>query len=337
MPHLILADKSDLFRRSITSVLQREGYEVTTAGTGAQVLHLCQEKMPSAVILDTETPDPSGLETILLMKKDPKLRRLPIIVVSRDSAPSAVSNAFKVGAESFMLKPIDLNALIKALAGLQIPVPALAAEMRAVFGHHVFNGTLRFIDQYGMIYIDRTTTELEKDANQVWDPRSTEERNDAGVAVGQIGIIAFEANKTPYHQRVLLSDQNEQGFAVYPVGDPSKSQAPDFLRVPVQYKARYLVPGSFMKLADVGVVHGQGLHLHGLLEEPRFNSAVQVTLYPQSAGSDGGIPLKGKITSSKLMGDAGYEVEVQLTEAPGLMYVNMMAELIGGRPTRAAV
>lgn len=337
MPHVILADKSDLFRRSITSVLQREGYEVTTADTGYKVIHLCQDKTPAAVILDTETPDPSGLETLLLMKKDPKLRRLPVIVVSRDSAPSAVSNAFKVGAESFMLKPIDLNVLLKALTGLQVPVPQLAGELRAVFGHHVVNGTLRFIDQYGMIYIDRTHTDVEQQAQQVWDPRSEEERAAMGLGIGESGTLGFELNGTQYHQRVLLSEQNEQGLAVYPVGDPSQSETPEMLRVPVNYKARYLVPGSFMKLADVALVHGQGLHMHGLVEEPRFNSQVQVTLYPQSTGgSDGGIPLKGKITSSR-PGNAGYEIEVQLTEAPGLPYVNLLAELIGGRPARAAL
>jgi CheY-like chemotaxis protein len=336
MPQLILADKSDLFRRSITSVLQREGYEVLAAETGQRVLSLCQANTPDAVILDTETPDPSGLETLLLMKKDPKLRRLPVIVVSRDSAPSAVSNAFKVGAESFMLKPIDLNALIKALDSFKVPVPELNAEVRVVFGSRVFNGTLRFLDQYGMVYLDKVQNELEVAASQVWDPRTEEEKANSPNAIGLVGVMQFEAGDKKYHQRVMLSEENEQGVAVYPVGEPSQSETPEVLRVPVSYKARYMVQGSFMKLADVALLSGQALHLHGLQEEPRFNSAVQVTLYPQSGGAEGGIPLKGKITSAKPLGDAGYEIEVQLTEPPGLQYVNLMAELIGGRPAARA-
>lgn len=336
MPLVILADKSDLFRRSITSVLQREGYDVVTADTGHKVMTLAQDRTPSAIILDTETPEPGGLETMLLMKKDPKLRRVPVVVVSRDSAPSAVSNAFKMGAESFMLKPIDLNALLKTLGGLQVPVPALGSPLRVTFGHRHVEGSLRFIDQYGMVYIDKAPdTDLEVAASAVWDPRTDEEKHGAGPAIGESGMLAFEANDHQYHQRVLLSEHNEQGFAVYPVGDPSQSDSPDMLRVPVNYKARYLIPGSFMKLADVGLLHGHGLHMHGLVEEPGFNSEVKVTLYPQSVGgTDGGIALKGKITASR-PGNAGYEIEVQLTEAPGLPYVNLMAELIGGRPSRA--
>ncbi|MDB5098622.1 MAG: hypothetical protein JWM80_3043 [Cyanobacteria bacterium RYN_339] len=336
MPQLILADKSDLFRRSITSVLQREGYEVIAAETGQRVLNLCTANTPDAVILDTETPDPSGLETLLLMKKDPKLRRLPVIVVSRDSAPSAVSNAFKMGAENFMLKPIDLNALIKALDSFKIPVAELNSEIRVVFGTRVVNGTLRFIDQYGMVYLDKVLNETETDAKKVWDPRTEEELAAMPNPIGMIGVMGFEASSKQYHQRVMLSEENDQGISVYPVGEPSQSETPEVLRVPVSYKARYMVAGSFMKLADVGLLSGQALHLQGLQEEPRFNSAVQVTLYPQSQGSEGGISLKGKITSAKPMGDAGYEIEVQLTEPPGLSYVNLMAELIGGRPARAA-
>src|ERR1035437_6927334 len=222
MPQLILADKSDLFRRSITSVLTREGYEVTTAETGYKVITLCQEKLPSVVILDTETPEPGGLETLLLLKRDPRLRRMPVIVVSRDSAPAAVSNAFRVGAESFMLKPIDLNALLKALASLQTPVPALGSTLRVTLGHHVVSGKLRFIDQYGMIYLDKTSTEVEKDAQQVWDPRTPEELAQTGISIGQPGMVGFEVNGVQFHQRVLLSEQNAQGLAIYPVSDPSQ-------------------------------------------------------------------------------------------------------------------
>src|SRR5688572_10550302 len=104
MPQLILADKSDLFRRSISAMLRGEGYEVIAADAGAKVLNLVLQGKPEAVILDTEVEGPSGLETLRLLKGDPKLKRLPVIVVSRDSAPTAVSSAFKIGAEGFLLK-----------------------------------------------------------------------------------------------------------------------------------------------------------------------------------------------------------------------------------------
>lgn len=337
MPQLILADKSDLFRRSISSVLQREGYEVTMAETGQKVLALVQTMKPAAIILDTETPDPSGLETLLLLKRDPQLRRLPVILVSRDSAPTAVSNAFKVGAEGFMLKPIDINQLLKALSGLQVPLPRLNETIEVQLAGKTQAGKLRFIDQYGTIYLDKEMTEIEKEAQGIWDPNEGLEPTGAGLAaLGTLGTIKFETEKGAIvHQRVLLAAENDQGLAVYPVGDPAASDHPAVLKVPVNYKGRYLMPASFMKLTEVVQVHGEGVVLAGLIEEPKFNSPIQLTVYPPSGGQDGGITLKGKITSTRL-GQAGqYECDVQLTEPPGAGYVSLLAEAITGRPFRS--
>ena len=332
---LILADKSDLFRRSISSVLQREGYEVTTAESGQKVLMLVQQMKPTAIILDTETPDPSGLETLLLLKRDPALRRLPVILVSRDSAPTAVSNAFKVGAEGFMLKPIDVNQLLKTLYSLQVPLPRLNEPVQVDFGAKKLTGKLRFIDQFGTIYLDKELTEIEQEGQKVWDPTDGEGKGLA--APGSLGTISFETEKgQAVFQRVLLADENDQGLAVYPAGDPAAAEAASVLRIPVNYKGRYLIPGSFMKLTEVVQVHGEGVVLSGLAEEPRFNSPIQMTVYPPSGGQDGGITLHGKITSTRAGNTSGqFEADVSLTEAPGAGFVSLIAEAITGKPFRA--
>lgn len=305
------------------------------AETGQKVLMLVQQMKPTAIILDTETPDPSGLETLLLLKRDPALRRLPVILVSRDSAPTAVSNAFKVGAEGFMLKPIDVNQLLKTLNSLQVPLPQLNEPVQIMFGAARLTGKLRFIDQYGTIYLDKELSEIEQQGKQVWDPNAGEAP--AGIApAGSIGTIAFDTDKgQTVYQRVLLADENDQGLAVYPAGDPAPAEQPGILRIPVNYKGRYLLPGSFMKLTEVVQVHGEGVVLAGLAEEPKFNSPIQMTVYPPSGGQEGGITLHGKITSARAGTTGQFEVDVALTEAPGAGYVSLLAEAITGKPFRA--
>lgn len=335
MPQLILADKSDLFRRSISSVLQREGYEVATAETGTKVLTLLQSMKPTAIILDTEMPDPSGLETLLMVKRDPAMRRVPVILVSRDSAPTAVSNGYKVGAEGFMLKPIDVNQLVKLLAQLQVPLPRLNEPIEVTLGALSLKGTLRFIDQHGTVYLDKQPlTELEEGAAAVWNPLEGEE-GEAVVPLGSLGTMAFttEAGKTVY-QKVLLVEENVQGLALYPAGDPGGAEAASLLKVPVTYKGRYLLPGSFMKLTEVTQVTGQGLILTGLVEEPAFNSPIQMTVYPPSGGQDGGIPLKGTVTACKPAAGGQFEVEVALVDSPGAGFVSLFAEAVSGKPYR---
>lgn len=316
MPQVILADKSDLFRRSMSSVLTREGYEVLTADAGAKVLTMVQSTTPAAIILDVDLEGPSGLETLRALKGDARLRKLPVLVVSRESAPVAVSNAFKMGAESFLLKPIDLNALIKALESLRVPIPALNSPVEVKAGTKKQVGRLRFLDQYGQIYLDKSSPDM------MGGPSA-------------LVLVTFEAARIVYHQWALIDEEHHEGISLVPVGPPTTKDAPELTWVPVTMKCRYMTPGTFMRLADVGEVSASSLVMRNLTVEPRFNSEVSLTLYPRQGSTEDGLALTGKIASFRAGGEPNtYEAVVELSEQPGLPYVQLMGELIGGRPPR---
>lgn len=315
MPQLILADKSDLFRRSMSSVLSREGYEVLTADAGSKLLAMAQSGAPTAIILDVDLEDPSGLETLKLLKGDPRLRKLPVLVVSRESAPTAVSNAFKMGAESFLLKPIDLNALVKSLESLRVPIPALNAPIEVAIGEKKHVGRLRFLDQYGQIYLDKSSPDL------IGTPSSLVQ-------------LTFEASRIVYRQWAMIDEEHHEGISLVPVGAPSPKETPELSSVPVALKCRYMTPGTFMRLADVSELTAKTVVLRNLAAEPRFNSEITLTLYPRSGSSDDGVALTGKVESFRGSDPTSYEATVDLGEQPGLPYVQLMSELIGGRPPR---
>lgn len=317
MPQLILCDKSDLFRRNVSSMLKSEGYEVIPADVGSKVLNLVLQSRPEVVIIDTEVESPSGLETLRLIKGDPKLKKLPVIMVSRNGAPSDVSNAFKMGAEGFMLKPIDMNALIKTLNGLRVPVPEFNSPIEVQVGPTKIVGVLRFIDQYGQVYLDK-------------------EKPDMAGPLSSLCMMNFEGGKTIFNQVMLIDEENDQGISLVPVSQPSEVEKPDLIKVPVSLKCRYMFPGSFMRLADVSEVTAVGLTMRGLNAEPAFNSDVTINLYSQGAGGEG-IPLQGKLAGFRPGASEGlYDAEVLFTELVGLPYVHLMAELLGGRPPRPA-
>jgi CheY-like chemotaxis protein len=339
VPQLILADKSELFRRTLSSVLQRDGYEVVQAETGQRVLTLATQLRPFAIIMDIEVESPSGIETLLLLKREPALRRLPIILVSRESVRSSVGSALKVGVESFLLKPVDLNVLTRTLKGLQVPLPQVGAPVSLFFGETQSVAQVRFIDQYGTVYLDRGECDESVMDDQVRKMLSVEEQSllyNEVAPVGSYGVITFPTNGAmEASQTVLLQEENAQGIAVFPVGDPVVGGEPDVLRVPVNYKCRFMVSGGFMKLANVVSLHGKGLLLSGITEEPRFNSLVDITLYPGEFGANGGIPLKGRLTGYRMMSAQTYEANVEFVSPLGLGFVNLIAELIAGRPVRS--
>lgn len=328
MSQLILADKSDFFRRSISAVLQNDGYEVVPADTGQKVLQLMHSMKPAAIILDTETPDPSGLETLLLLKRNPQFRRVPVILVARDTTPPQLLNTIRAVADAIMFKPLDLNALLKNLAGLVVPVPGVNQPVEVTFGATRLVARVRFVDQYGTLYLDKEAQRLANGGIG----------RTVGVApLGSMGTLVFERDKGQrVFQRILLDEENEVGLAVYPAGDPAAVDPPSVLRVPVNYPGRYLVPGSVVKSAVVSQLHGQGAVLAGLDEEPRFNSPIQMTVLSATIGADVSVTVNGKVTSTRTGSTGAYEAEVVLTEPPGAAFVNLLAEAASGRPFRNA-
>jgi len=77
------------------------------------------KEKPTAVILDIMMPDISGLEVLRYLRGEPKLPKIPFVVVSAKSTSAAIRNGQDAGASVYMTKPVsylDLkDALEKAL------------------------------------------------------------------------------------------------------------------------------------------------------------------------------------------------------------------------------
>jgi hypothetical protein len=253
-------------------------------------------------------------------------------MVSKDTTPVAVSTAFKLGAEGFLVKPVDLNALIKTLSALHAPSPELNAEVTVAVGDARLVGKVRFIDQYGQIYLDKEAAGADKQAPEEGQPA-------APVALGALGslvTLSYEIGKdTTYVQHALLAEENDQGLALFPAGAAVNSGAPELFKLSVSLKARYLLPGAFVKLGDIAQVTAESLLLKGVSGEPRFNSTIQVTLFPFGQAGGSGLTIAGKVGTFHTHPDGLTDIEVQLTEPGGAAYVDLLANLIANRPPRA--
>ena len=65
--------------------------------------------LPDLVLLDLHMPGQNGLHLLERMKTDDRLRRLPIIVLSTSAAPSDIAAAYRLHANCYIVKPIDLD------------------------------------------------------------------------------------------------------------------------------------------------------------------------------------------------------------------------------------
>lgn len=64
------------------------------------------------VLLDIKLPSLSGLEVLAWIRQQPRLRRLPVIMLTSSLLPGDINQAYEFGANSYLIKPPDLDSLV---------------------------------------------------------------------------------------------------------------------------------------------------------------------------------------------------------------------------------
>ena len=72
-------------------------------------------KSPQLLLLDINMPEISGLDLLEFLRRRPEWKDLPIIMLSSESADSTVEQALKLGADTFIMKPVTIQELEKAM------------------------------------------------------------------------------------------------------------------------------------------------------------------------------------------------------------------------------
>ncbi|MBI2391349.1 MAG: sigma-54-dependent Fis family transcriptional regulator [Deltaproteobacteria bacterium] len=110
---VLVVDDEASARSGLEKLLRQEGYEVEAADGGASALSLREEKTFDVVVTDLKMPGMDGVE---LMRKLKELDRdLPVIVVTAFSDVSSAVGAMRAGAEDYLTKPVDFDALTLAI------------------------------------------------------------------------------------------------------------------------------------------------------------------------------------------------------------------------------
>jgi CheY-like chemotaxis protein/HPt (histidine-containing phosphotransfer) domain-containing protein len=85
------------------------------ARTGAAGLLLATKTSPVLVLLDLRLPDMPGDEVLRRLREDPATRELRVVVISAEARPTETDRLLAAGADEYLVKPIDLHALLEAV------------------------------------------------------------------------------------------------------------------------------------------------------------------------------------------------------------------------------
>ncbi len=108
---LLLAEDDELLASLLNFRLQKGGYEVQLSRDGREVKKHLAEHTPDLIISDIMMPYFSGIELIDYVRKELNLST-PIIIISSAGNEENVLNAFELGANDFISKPVSPSELI---------------------------------------------------------------------------------------------------------------------------------------------------------------------------------------------------------------------------------
>ncbi len=116
-PLVLLVDDDPQIHDLIGTMLAREGYRVDHAGGGKEALEKARAEHPTVILLDVMMPQVDGWAVLGILKADPALKDIPVVIVSLlDERPLGLT----LGAAEFLNKPVDRTRLIdtvRAYAG----------------------------------------------------------------------------------------------------------------------------------------------------------------------------------------------------------------------------
>ncbi|MEI7893422.1 MAG: sigma-54 dependent transcriptional regulator, partial [Myxococcales bacterium] len=110
---ILVVDDEASARSGLEKLLRQDGYLVDTAEDGKVALVKAAEHPPDVVVTDLKMPNMSGIE--LLGKLRTQDKDLPVIVATAFGDVTSAVDAMRAGAEDYLTKPIDFDALVLAI------------------------------------------------------------------------------------------------------------------------------------------------------------------------------------------------------------------------------
>ncbi|WP_271680081.1 Hpt domain-containing protein [Thermomonas mangrovi] len=113
VPLVMVVDDSVTMRKVTGRVLERHNFEVATAKDGLDALERMADVIPDLMLLDIEMPRMDGYELATAMKGDPRMRDVPIIMITSRTGDKHRERALQLGVERYLGKPYQEAELMR--------------------------------------------------------------------------------------------------------------------------------------------------------------------------------------------------------------------------------
>jgi DNA-binding response OmpR family regulator len=112
---ILLVDDDPDYLWLLKNHLQLRGYKVLAAGNGIDALEQAAAQKPDILVLDVQMP---GLDGYTVCQRFREFSRVPVIMLSGLSAPTALVQGRDAGADDYLIKPVPIDELVSRVSAL---------------------------------------------------------------------------------------------------------------------------------------------------------------------------------------------------------------------------
>jgi two-component system phosphate regulon response regulator PhoB len=112
MPKVLVIEDDETIAKMVRANLTASGYRVSCAGTGEEGIQMVRTETPDVILLDVKMPGMSGWEVIDELRADPRLKDVPVIVITASLKETDEASVLATGVQALLTKPFSVNRLM---------------------------------------------------------------------------------------------------------------------------------------------------------------------------------------------------------------------------------
>lgn len=112
---VLVVEDSPTSRKVITMVLAKRGYTIEEAATGGDALRKLEGELPDLILLDAMLPDMTGYDILSRLKRDGRLKNVPVVMLTAKNNPMDRQKGLRGGSVAYLTKPFDPEKLLNVI------------------------------------------------------------------------------------------------------------------------------------------------------------------------------------------------------------------------------
>lgn len=115
---ILLVDDEIVLVKMVKMRLEANNYEIITGYDGQEALEKAREEKPDLIILDLMLPKMDGFKVCMMLKRDQRYMKIPIIMFTARAGESDNKLGFECGADAYITKPFEPSILLSKIKEL---------------------------------------------------------------------------------------------------------------------------------------------------------------------------------------------------------------------------